>query len=290
MKYILAILAVVILSSCEDFFETTLELETPEFESQLVLSAVLNSNETDRRILLTETVSLNDDARDGYINDATIQLQYPDGDTFLFENIDFSDPFISYNYWADCPEFDQEGTYTMTASDNKGRVATGKVELPPSVLVISATYVADGGKDEFGDDVSAIDILIDDPAGEENFYKLGLWGNNPNSQGTISIESNDPSTSESRNYLNLIVSDTQFDGQQYRLRILFNQNEGSNNSSFLLQFSSISKDQYRFDKILESASENAENPFTTPVQLHTNIDGGIGLFAIERVQEIFVPK
>jgi len=290
MKYIIVILSVIMLSSCEDFFETTLELETPAFESQLVLSAVLNSNETLRKIAITETVSLNEEPLEGFVNNASAQLFYPDGSSYLFDPNNSSDPWYYYNYFTECPEFTQMGTYRLSVSDSKGRTATSEAELPPLVEVLSATYSADGGKDESGNDVSAVDILINDPAGEENYYKIGLNSNRTNSTNSIYLESSDPSISESRNYQHLIVSDAQFDGKQYRLRITFDQYEGERSESFTLLFSSISKDQYKFDKILESAGENQDNPFTTPVQLHTNVVGGLGLFALEQVQEIAVPK
>ncbi len=286
---VLAMILLSSLSSCEDFFETTLELDPPEFKSQLVLSAVLNSNETLREVALTHTVGLNSDPLKAYVEDADIELTYPDGTAYIFDHLGASTQVISYNYILGCPEFTQEGTYKIKAT-SRGREVSAEVELPKKAIIQSVKYEEDGGVGEFGDDYAAIDIIIEDESGAANYYKIGLFGVTPQRESSIRLISADPSIQESRNYLNVIVSDAQFDGEDYRLRVLFRTYEDEQAESFKLIFSSISKDQYRFDRLLVSHSENEDNPFTSPVQLHTNIDGGLGIFAIENVSEIDVPK
>ena len=52
---------IVVFTSCEDFFETTLELDPPDYEKTLVLGAILNTELNTQRIMLTETVGLDEE-------------------------------------------------------------------------------------------------------------------------------------------------------------------------------------------------------------------------------------
>jgi|GEM_PF-2135410 len=291
INYIFAILLLCTMASCEDFFETTLELEEPEFESQLALSAVFNSNETNRRVLLTETVGLNENnLRNKVIEDANISLTAPDGNEYSFELIN-SAPVDGYSHITYTPTFTQEGTYFISASTPDGRSVTSTTTLLPKPKIVSAVYVENGGQDEFGSEQEAIDIIIDDELEAENFYKITVERNYIDGfKGDGYITSLDPSTSQSAIFNAILSSDAQYNGEEYRIRILMDKFFQDNTLSFTVSLSNISKDQHRFDKILLSAAENRDNPFTTPVQLHTNMEGGLGLFAIERMIEIDVEK
>jgi len=290
-NYILAVFLLCTMASCEDFFETTLELEEPEFESQLVLSAVFNSNEINRRVLLTETVGLNENnLRNKIVENAEILLTDPDGNQYNFGLINGA-PVDGYSHIHYTPEFTQEGTYSISASTNDGRIVTSSTTLLPEPKIVSAGYVENGGQDEFGNQQEAIDIIIDDDVETENFYKITVGRTFlDGATGQDYITSLDPSTSESSIFNALISSDVQYNGEQYRIRVLMDNFLQDNTLNFTVSLSNISKDQFRFDKILSSAQENEDNPFTSPVQLHTNMEGGLGLFAIERMKEIEVEK
>ena len=267
------------------------ELEEPAFESQLVLSAVFNSNEINRRVLLTETVGLNENnLRDKVVENAEISLTTPDGNQYNFNLIDGA-PVDGYSHILYTSKFNQKGTYLISASTNDGRIVNSSTTLLSEPKVVSAEYVENGGQDEFGNQQEAIDIIIDDDVETENFYKITVGRIFQNGAiGQDYITSLDPSTSQSSIFNALISSDVQYNGEQYRIRILMDNFLQDNTLSFMVSLSNISKDQFRFDKILSSAQENEDNPFTSPVQLHTNMEGGLGIFAIERMIEIEVEK
>lgn len=295
IKYIIVVLSFLTLCSCEDFFETTLELELPEFESQVVVSGVFDSDRIERELQLSQTLGLNEDpfSEESLIKNANIVLTYPDGQAYTFEEVDPFGVYARFNYEVDCPMFTQEGIYTIKASVPDGREAMATALLPQLPIISSTKYEENAGSGQFDREYSSIDIIINDSLGEENFYKFSVRGiieSTTSSSSLIRLRSRDPSGSESRNNHSLIVSDQQFDGQEYKFRALFDKSEGDDMQSFLLEVSQISKDQYKFDKTLSSAQENNDNPFTSPVQLHTNIEGGLGIFALERKIEIDVEK
>jgi len=275
----------VLLCSCEDFFESTIELEIPEYEEQLVVSALFNNN-YEKRMLVTKTVGINDDARFSRINDARIKITSGSGLEFIADSLVTNPNFSNYNYTFDEElEFIPEESYSLEVISSDGKMANCTAVMPATPELISATYKEGGGTTLDGDKLDAIDLVFRDIPDVENFYRIRLI-NGIGATNSINLESNDPGAEESADYRQLLLNDIQFDGEEYRLQILYYRNPGSVDE-YVVEFSSISEDQYRFDKLLNSFNENEDNPFSTAAQLHTNIEGGLGLFAIENaVQKV----
>ena len=74
--YIIAISFFLILTSCEDFFETTLELDPPPFEKTLVIDhlAYTGRDTIDFRISTNAGILENIEIYDLNINDAEVKL------------------------------------------------------------------------------------------------------------------------------------------------------------------------------------------------------------------------
>lgn len=275
MKNLLYLLLVISFVSCEDFFETTLELEEPIYESQLVLSAIFENLETERKVLLSETTGLNENPRDHILQEATITLTQPDGTISSF--IPFSEN--NFSHTATTQPFVQQGEYRISAVTPDGRSTTASIMLPPAPDIVSVNYIKDGDKDSYGDIVDVIDITIRDTPNVKNYYKIRLEEKSGNDEYSPYVTTNDPILSESAIYDTYLLSDDQFDGEEYKIRMLI---QGYNElATYLVTFSSISKDQFQYDKILKDFNENGDNPFSTPVQIHTNMENGLGIFAIE---------
>jgi len=277
-RLMILILLMTTLVSCEDFFETTLDLEVPDIEPQLVLGAALRNNTTSATVQLAETVDLNTDVEEGFINDAAITLTFPTGEKYEFDNVQ-----TDGSYLANTPPPTAPGTYQIRATTPDGRTISSQAELPAKPDILEVSFEENGGKDEFGSDRSAVDITFQDVPDQVNYYKVRLCIETDTRTICPGLQSNDPSALESANYLDLIVSDAQFDGQEYRLRVLFYVFFEEDINSITVEYSGISADQYRYDRLLYSYEENDGNPFTSPVQLNTNVEGGQGLFAIENI-------
>lgn len=287
VKHLMILILLIAFSSCEDFFETTLELELPEYEEQVVISAVLD-NLDKRELLLTKTVGINDDEYDSNIDEATIKLFSTNGIVYLFENEIINTNFSSApNYHLkDAVDFIPGETYNIEVTTKEGKVATAKSKMPPTPKLISAKYRASGGTTIDGDKLDAIDVVFQDTPDFENFYRIKL-SYKEGGLNSLYLESNDPSAEESADFISLILRDTQFDGEEYRIQILFR--AYSNNEfeveDLVLEFKSITEDQYKFDKILNNFYDNEDNPFNSATQLYTNVENGIGLFALENSVE-----
>jgi len=77
-KYIYSLIAFVLLLttySCDNFFETTLEIDPPPFQKQLVLHTYLSNLDTAITAMVSENIGLLE-SRDtlAYINDAVVEV------------------------------------------------------------------------------------------------------------------------------------------------------------------------------------------------------------------------
>jgi len=279
-KTSLALLITFSLVSCEDFFETTLELEVPEAESQLVLGAVLSSNSTTAAAALSETVSLQADPTIGFINDGEVNLQLPSGDSFMLNATGQEGAYSST-----MPVAYETGSYTITADAPDGRSVTATAALPSKPLIseATATFNENPNSDRFN--WIAVDIIIQDEPSSSNFYKVDLCIKLRDAgQHCPYIESDDPNVFQSSDYPSMLLSDATFEDESYRLRVYFSKYFDQERLQYVkVNVAGISEDHYRYDRYLTAQQENEDNPFTSPVQLHTNIEGGQGLFAIEHV-------
>lgn len=145
---------------------------------------------------LTETVDLNTDVDKGSINDADLTLIFPSGEAYQFGNVQ---PDASYYIGANTPDV---------------RIVSREAMLPPKPNILNVSFEENGGKDKFGTNRSAVDITFEDIPCQVNYYKVRLCIETDDQTICPDLQSNDPSAQESSNFLDLIISDSQFDGQE----------------------------------------------------------------------------
>ncbi len=288
MKYTFLILFCFLLFSCEDFFETTLELEEPEFTEQLVVNCIINNLNLDQSYaLVSKTIGLNDNPINSYVSDANVNIIYPNGITYNLKHVDISNgsnSSIPFNYQGQLPDLQPNEEYKIEVTQSE-KTVTSTVKMPPNNKLISALYLENGGLDNDGNDVSAIDILIDDSPDEVNYYKIAAIKELNVYDQPLYLSSNNAFAIQSTTYSDILINDDQFNGQQFKLRLLFHDfdNEELGVQEYKVIMKSISKEQYDHDRILSRYFDNIENPFASPVQISSNIEGGLGLFALENI-------
>jgi hypothetical protein len=140
------------------------------------------------------------------------------------------------------------------------------------------------------DDYSSINITINDPIDIDNFYELSvLEVRNSGLQNTYRryyFDYIDPIFEEGLN--NVIISDASFNGEEKTFELLIERAIIDFNPEILdsmyVNYRVISKDQYLFQKTAEKNITSKDNPFSTPVQIYTNIENGLGIFTIANDQ------
>lgn len=289
-QYIVLVALVFIMSSCdEDFFSTTLDIDPPEHTPQVATHAFLNYDTKEIEVLVSETVSITEvDTKISERDDATVSLI---ADATAAQVIPLTDNFTGFNYKeSEIPQAND--AYTLRVNLPGFEEATSTQKVPTRVSVTQVEFVEDGGIDNDGEERSAIDIVINDPADEENFYEIFVLVDSdpdPNQEFFYSTyaDSNDPIVSRGYNYDGVLLSDASFNGTAKNLRIqMYPTDQQEVDQKIWIKFKSVSKEYFQFTKTLERFDELDGNPFATPIQIFTNFDKGVGIFSVHREELI----
>lgn len=293
-KYLLMVLFGILLlqTACE----TVITIDPPKHTPQIAFHAFTNQKDQNQLLILaSQTVGIFDSTL--LLGDAILEFEGPDGirypepnelmeirDTFFYEDTFFVNRYFldAYNFDLADLEVEEGATYTLRGSYPGFPDASASQKIPFTVLPDSVIYIENAGLDQFGDPVSAVDIYWQDPPDENNFYMArllydtiltittrGLW-----------IESIDPSAS--RYEEGITISDNTFNGESKRLRVTFYRNDFSASEPKFLEWSCITEDTYEYGRSLIRYWDSVDNPFVTPAQLYTNVDGGVGIFSLHK--------
>lgn len=296
-KSIIVLVAFLALQSCEDFFTTTIKVDPPEHKEQLAIHGFFTAQDSLIRVSVATSVGLLGDTRDDLnkINDAEVTL-YTGGNKVAELNYDPDSPnnFYNYAFVFDRPLIELGNDFELQVTHPDYPDVSVSQSIPQAVIPENIVFVDNAGVDENGTPVSGLDITIDDPAGEENYYEVRLVVVDT-SFGEIYgypeyISSIDPSTSPGANYEELLVTDNNFDGAGYTLRITFS--NYVKDRILYLQWNTIPKDQYLYSKSIRASNDASDfgGPFAEPVSIYSNIENALGVFAINNSTVIEIQK
>ncbi len=286
-------LALILFTSCEDFFTTTLKVDPPPHEDQIVTSAFFSNTDTSLVALVNRSSAIleNSDFNTGNLSNSTVQLF--SGDQLLTTLPYLESQFqFRFNHIEENTSvvFNPGQEYTLKVNHPDYEEASATAVVPNEVVPFRFELEEDAGIDEFGDRTDRVTVEFTDPTEEENFYEVAVFSVR-NFDGNINFETHyltslDFNLEESLFDASLL-SDETFNGQDYKLQININrfQNEQEDIQTFLV-WRSVTKDYYQFARslILQRNSEDF-GPFSEPVAIKSNFENGLGLFTInfERV-------
>ena len=168
--------------------------------------------------------------------------------------------------------------------------------IPTEVPIINVDTIST--EDSEGNPVLQVTMNFTDPVGVSNYYMLEMqyvldysqWGFEEEERGRLEITCNDPNIEsvnsfsflgEENAYNYLLLKDDQFDGQNYTLRFYV-----INWADFKeidltgeIRLMNTSEEFFNYRKSYEVYENAINNPFSQPVQVFSNIVGGIGVFA-----------
>jgi len=293
MKNILFVtLIIVLFTSCEDFFSTTLKVDPPPHKDQIVTSAFFSNTDTTLKALVNRSTAIleNDNFDTRNLENSNVRLFSGDQ---LLTTIPYVENTSRFNHFEDGANvvFEAGQTYTLKVDHPDYEEATATVVVPDEVVPFRMDLEEDAGVDEYGDRNDRVTVEFNDPPDVENFYEMALFSVRDFGNGDFSVESHYINTLD----LNLresffdasTLSDESFNGQTYKLQLDINryENEGEDVQTFLI-WRSITKDYYQFSRsvILQNEAEDF-GPFSEPVTIKSNFENGLGLFSInfERV-------
>lgn len=294
LYHIICLLSLVIVSSCGDFFESTLDLEIPKAERAMVIHAFPSyaDNRLNISVMRPIPIDVDDsdildfdspysliDAEVRLVNTITgeiLQGVSPEEEKFFnvfpvnfqIENIgDFFRAGDVYELQVDHPDF---------PSAIATQIMPGQVDIADPIV-----FIEQGGIDESGNEQSVIDVVIEDPVGT-NYYEISVL--RARISGKLDIKyasSNDPSTLRAGQWDALLIEDSLFDGELKSLRLrIEEESEMDISDRYYISLRTVTEDYYNWSLTLRAANNVEDNPFVAPVQIFGNMENGIGIFGL----------
>lgn len=283
----------------EDFFDSITEVEIPEHEQQLAVTANFNATYGNFAfVYVGHSKGILDSTSYEIIKDAQVDLYKGD---VLKHNFQFLNSNNQEDGWyrTDSITLGEGQTYTLKVTDETYGTVEATQTVPNIVPVLSGTFEANNVIDRYGDRRDEVTIEFQDPKGIQNYYTVNI--------GVIYRFENEDTSFVARwfspvfpvdpilddlPYGGLFLSDASFDGERYTLRfgtavreqVSFNNRVNEILSGppekIVVTLTAVSKDYYLFRKTLSTYYDNEDNPFAEPVVIHNNIEGGNGIFTL----------
>lgn len=277
-------------ASCdEDFFSTTIELDPPAHQPKIVSNCIVSLNGTTTKVLVTSTQPyLGVQKEVQPLQDCNVTVQH--GEKIYGFTKQEATELVKYNYELEDPIRDLAEMDTLYYSVNSVSLgqATAKAVVPVAIKALEGEYIRNAGINLEGEKLSGAKLRFQDLPGK-NFYRIAVLRRTGNSiQSQLTKEDNPTFEASVMNFQQLLIADDLFDEKLHEIELKWSFDVSSPENIYVL-WVSISEDQYQYDRRLKKNDGVGENPFISPVPLNSNIDGGIGVFAIEN-SKIFTIK
>lgn len=288
--FLLLSMASLFLHSCdEDSFSQVVTIDVPEHEPQPVVLLQIDANQEHQLSALVSNSKgiLDPESTYEIPTDAEVKL-FKDGT--LFADFEYYDDVLRYEYFTAEPFSNEGGVKWELQASIPGfdPVAVEQV-MPPRPFIESATYEVEGTIDAEGYRVDELIVDVRDvELGVTNYYGLALWeifvqtDNNGDtlqvSRSRVYLDTNDPLLSYANRY-DLVFTDEGFSNNEYQVRAYtYYSLEGQSDLEVTLY--QLTEDAWLYARSLEQYNNAINNPFAEPVTIHSNVDGGFGVFSL----------
>lgn len=275
MKKLIFIAAALAFASCE----TIVNIDLPEHKRALVVNSLF-AHDSVLTVQVSHSIGSLDNSQINFIDNATVEI-YKDG-----------------NYVATLPSMG-EGKYAAASVVPKhGSSYTVKVSAPsydpvsstaavPAPVAITSWSLKDSAVSMYGTYMAELSVTFNDPAAERNFYMLELYVKDTigNTYREAIFPKTEESTTEQAIYPFVLINDELINGKEYTVRALMDSyviyivTPPNGSGNLVAQLKSISSEYYLYLKTRDLQAMNSGNPFSEPVRVFSNIDGGYGIFA-----------
>jgi len=294
MKVIILIYIIIsclIIQGCGDSFSSVIEIDSPEFDSQLSVTGFVNAGEPLLNLEIGRNLGIltDSDAEDFAVDDAFVSITklsngievnsqfdtFPGTDTpkgdfiLLFPDTTFIEAGESYTFLVEHPDFDSSET---------------TLDCPVEGAMLSnLRYSREGGLLSDFEEASSISFDITDLANGPGYYQLsGRVSRQGILSSTFDMESTDPIAQKAFPRDDIFISDDTFDGETRTITIRFRRffYNPDDDDYIELILSSISEGTFNFSRSLERFDATNGVPFASPVQVSSNVNnaqGNLGL-------------
>lgn len=278
--------------------ETTEKIDDfPLRPSKMVVNGYL-SPDTIWQFQVSKSLSVLDNAEIKLLDSAQISIFHgqtllttitdPDPDGWYRYHDQYPVSGETYSIEVSSPYFDQTLKATETVP---GFVRPEEVNLIIKDSSFYEWYDHRGVRMHEGHLDASVEVMLTDPAPEENYYELSVFKldtvypdedslNTEVFMHYLYISSDDNAVDEGGDGArHLLFKDELFAGQSYRVKVDFEDYGVSRYEVFFIELKSLTRASYLY-KLTNKAYQNAVNdPFAEPVQVYSNIENGYGIFA-----------
>jgi hypothetical protein len=297
-RFAAAALALLTLAGCDpDRFSQIVDIDIPPHQSRLVLNARFAATDTILSALVSNSLGILDEAEYRRMEDATVRLFY---EGQLFQELQYDPASVKFIAALSQGLGAGPGLYRLEAMAPGYDPVFAEQRMPRAVAIESLRVEKDGAIDDEGRKADGVKVQFSDPAGEENYYALELIYEALNIQpnGDTSIlfyyplyASTLDQIVQSGNEFQQLFTDKSFDGNRYTLNLyLYSGNIDFEypNGRLRARLLSLSRSSYLYDLSLQQYFDTVDNPFAEPVTVHSNINGGYGIFGLRTAAEAVV--
>lgn len=302
MKYLLFLIgASVALTSCQNFFSQTVEIDPPDYTASLVFHELISDQDDSLKISLTRNFGVLeqvDDYKKWDVKGATVEW-WQNGQKVLTLLPLSADSAQVYAGVLPAPlQAGQE--YQIKVSHPDFEPVTATQVLPsPVEKVDNIVFKRQISNNEFGEPISQLEFNIADKADEKNFYEFFLQVDNI-SKFLVGIEPDGTPIYDSVSYTYTVPFDVTFDpnlreglgnsqllndqftnGQEYKFKGQFLDYQGPDQSQeFYLVVRTVTQEYYYWSKSYLQQSNAGGNPLAEPISVYNNLENGLGIFGM----------
>ena len=294
-KHLLGFTLMISMISCgENAFETTLEIDPPEHTPQLVVHAYASTENGDINVQVSESKGLLDNSLPLNISSAIVTIWK--GTDLVTTVPEISTSTFNFNYVLNNTniQFEAGEEYRIEVVAAGYPKAIGLCTVPLTTNLDQITFEEDGPTTNDSEENSELELDFQDQLGIENFYELiplifEQNGAGPSYYREIRAFSFDPATEEGFNYASIIMNDQSFDGEAKNLSVIIEKlSPNVVEEQLFISWRNTTRDHYLFNRTARSQDNQNGNPFSSPIQVYSNMENGIGIFSIVNEQIIKV--
>jgi len=258
MKNYLLIISLV-LAGCQTVLT---DVEVPEIETKIVFFGNYTNLKLTNDVSATYSKPiLNSSSSAGFETVKDLTIKVTGNGTELNH---FYDPLIDAYTYPLPMDFIPGKDYKLLITNSDGTEITAQEQMPAAISNFTHTYKLQTNEFE---DILEFEFEMDDNENDTNYYRIEVFA---------TLE---------KDTLNLYTDFDYFDDRRAengKIKGKFTTyfwSEGlGENTEYYVVVSHINKSHYIFGKALEDY--NPDNPFSEPVPLPNNIEGGLGLFSL----------
>ncbi len=263
-----------VLTACQTIIEIDTSLEKPI----LVVNSLFAPDST-WELSLTQSRSIFDNSNSRNfppVGDGAVVTILDENNAFI-ETLTFT-PEKDFHYTGKTiPKIGRTYNLHIDVENEVGLEATSRIPAPASIISIkqdSSLYESE--------EVIKVDLVFHDPQNEINYYQIKILKKINSSLGDESIPFSpiDPALKNDYSNGSLLLSDKYFNGKDYQVILRVNRSGYRQiTSPVRLVLETISEEHFKYFDTKNVQDRANGDPFAQPVQIYSNINNGLGIFA-----------